>query len=66
MIYPKFLKKGSVIGLVAPSAGISIEPYKSRFLSAVKKFEDLGYKIKYNESVFLTKNMRSASAKKKS
>ena len=65
MIYPDFLKKGSVIGLVAPSAGISIEPYYTRFFSALKKFEELGYKVVYSDTVFLTKNMRSQSAKKR-
>ncbi|MCQ2523647.1 MAG: LD-carboxypeptidase [Lachnospiraceae bacterium] len=45
MRYPKFLEDGERIGLIAPSFGGSIEPYKTRLESAVSKFESLGYKV---------------------
>ena len=45
MRYPKFLEKNGTIGFVSPSFGCAIEPYKTAFASALKKFENLGYKI---------------------
>ena len=43
MRYPKFLDKNGTIGFVSPSFGCAIEPYKTAFASALKKFEGLGY-----------------------
>ena len=43
MKIPRYLKKGGTIGFVAPSFGCNIEPYKSGFDSALKKFSELGY-----------------------
>lgn len=43
MRFPKFLKENGVIGFVAPSFGCSIEPYKSAFDNAQKKFSALGH-----------------------
>ena len=40
---PSFLKKGSRIGITAPSFGCTIEPYITRFKDAVRQFEALGY-----------------------
>lgn len=45
MRYPKFLKKNGTIGFVAPSFGCNIEPYKSAFNNALKKFEAMGYHL---------------------
>lgn len=44
MKYPEFLKDGGTIGFVAPSFGCNIEPYKTAFQNARKKFEKAGYK----------------------
>ncbi len=44
MRYGKFLNKGGTIGFVAPSFGCNIEPYRTGFDSAQKKFQALGYK----------------------
>jgi len=57
MRYPKFLKNGSVIGFVAPSFGCSTEPYISLFKNAQKKFEDMGYKMKFGPNVYEDKGI---------
>lgn len=45
MRIPEFLKENGSIGFVAPSFGCNIEPYKSAFDNAQKKFARMGYKI---------------------
>ena len=40
MRYPKFIKPGDSIGLVAPSFGATIYPYKTRVKWAKKYFQD--------------------------
>ena len=45
MRYPEFLKKNGTIGFVAPSFGCSIEPYRSAFENAKKKWEAAGYHL---------------------
>ena len=45
MKYPKFLPEKGAIGFVAPSFGCNIEPYKSAFLNAQKKFTELGHTL---------------------
>lgn len=43
MRYPQNLKSNGTIGFVAPSFGCAIEPYKSGFANAQKKFVERGY-----------------------
>ena len=43
MRYPKYLGQGGTIGFVAPSFGCNIEPYRSAFANAQKKFKEKGY-----------------------
>ena len=45
MRYPKFLPKNGTIGFVAPSFGCNIEPYRTAFLNAQKKWTNLGYRL---------------------
>lgn len=45
MKYPKFLPEKGTIGFVAPSFGCNIEPYRTAFLNAHKKFKELGHDI---------------------
>ncbi len=45
MRYPKYLPESGTIGFVAPSFGCNIEPYRSGFMNAQKKFEALGHKL---------------------
>lgn len=41
-----FLKEGSTIGLIAPSFGANIEPYKTRLDYSINYFKKLGFNIK--------------------
>ncbi len=43
MRYPQFLTDGGRLGFIAPSFGCNIEPYKSAFDNAKRKFVDMGY-----------------------
>jgi len=52
MRIPNFIKKGDTIGLFAPSFGANIEPYKTRLINAIETFEQLGFKFKYDPSIF--------------
>lgn len=45
MRYPKYLPEGGTIGFVAPSFGCNIEPYRTGFENAQKKFRALGHKL---------------------
>ncbi len=45
MKYPEFLQKGDTIGFVAPSFGCNIEPYRSAFANAQKKWINQGYQL---------------------
>lgn len=45
MKYPEFLKDNGTIGFVAPAFGCNIEPYKSAFNNAQKKFTTMGYQV---------------------
>lgn len=52
MRYPDFLKEGGTIGFAAPSYGCTIEPYKSGFEAAQKRFEEMGYKTFKGKNCF--------------
>lgn len=43
MRYPEKLPSGGTIGFVAPSFGCNIEPYRSAFENAKRRFAELGY-----------------------
>lgn len=45
MKYPKSLRPGGTIGFVAPSFGCNIEPYRSAFLNAQKRWKKMGYQL---------------------
>lgn len=45
MRYPEFLKEKGVIGLAAPSFGCEIEPYRTAFDNALKKWRALGFEL---------------------
>ena len=52
MRYPKPLQNNETIGFVAPSFGCNIEPYKSAFNNAQKKFKELGYGIQLGPNCY--------------
>lgn len=45
MRYPEFLKEQGTIGFIAPSFGCNIEPYRSAFENAKRKFTEMGYNL---------------------
>lgn len=45
MRFPRHLKEHGTIGFVAPSFGCSIEPYRTAFENAQKKFKALGHQL---------------------
>ena len=53
MRIPKFLPENGTIGFVAPSFGCNIEPYKSSFENALKRFEEMGYSKWLGPSCFV-------------
>lgn len=52
MRYPKSLPENGTIGFVAPSFGCRIEPYKSGFENAQKKFSELGYELQLGPNCY--------------
>lgn len=60
MIYPKFIKNGSTVGICAPSAGVGKK--LDQYLNSLKVLRREGYKIRETKSV-RKNNVRSASAK---
>lgn len=57
MRYPKFLEKNGTIGLVAPSFGCTIEPYKSTFENALKTWKNMGYKTDLGPNCYVQKGI---------
>lgn len=45
MRYPAFLKENGTIGFPAPSCGCGIEPYRTAFDNAQRKWKAMGYKM---------------------
>ncbi len=52
MRFPKFLAKNDTIGFVAPSYGCNIEPYRTAFVHAQEKFQQLGYGLKLGPNCY--------------
>ncbi len=52
MRYPKDLPQNGTIGFVAPSFGCQIEPYRSGFENAQKKFKALGYSLQLGPNCY--------------
>ena len=63
MIYPKFIKNNSTIGITAPSDGRTDKLDLIRLDNAYKKLQKLGYNIKETKSVRNSINGRSNDAK---
>lgn len=52
MRYPAFLREKGTIGFVAPSFGCAIEPYKSGFLNAQKRWWEQGYQLQLGPNCY--------------
>lgn len=62
MIYPKFIKDKSCIGVPAPSAGADTIQRKNKMLNAKKNLEKAGYKVILSNNLLNSQKGRSASA----
>lgn len=63
MIYPKFLRENDTIGVTAPSGGITELVDVYRINNAIKKLEQLNYKIKETSDVRTNFQGKSAPSK---
>lgn len=52
MRYPKFLREKGTIAFVAPSFGCAIEPYRSGFESAQKKWRKAGFSLEFGPNCY--------------
>ena len=51
MIYPKFLSKGSCIGVPAPSSGAYDDLHVAKYANSKKRLEEMGYKCVLSENI---------------
>lgn len=65
MRYPANLPEGGTIGFVAPSFGCQIEPYRSGFENAQKKFRDLGYQLQLGPNCYAGEGIGISSTPEK-
>lgn len=65
MRYPQFLKKGGVIGFVAPAFGCNTEPHKSKFDHARELFRKRGYGEKLGPNCYLGEGVGISSTPEK-
>lgn len=65
MKYPEMLKKGDLIGICAPSDGITDEFKLARLDLAIENLKELGYRVIETASVRKSEKGRSASAKQR-
>ena len=63
MRYPESLKKGDVIGICAPSGGITEEGKLKKLDVAINNLKELGFRVKETESVRKEEKGRSSSGK---
>lgn len=63
MLYPKFLQKGNLIGVPAPSSGAYNDLYIKRFENAKLNLQKMGYNCILSENISVNTKARSASAK---
>ena len=62
MIYPKFIKENSCIGIPAPSSGAYNQQKINQMLNAKKNLESLGYNLILSENLLKCHKARSASS----
>ena len=65
MRYPESLKKGDVIGICAPSGGITEESKLKKLDVAINNLKELGFRVKETESVRKEEKGRSSSGKQR-
>ncbi len=52
MRQPKYLTEKGMVGFVAPSFGCNIEPYRSGFDAAQKRFQEMGHRCKIGPNCY--------------
>ncbi len=52
MRYPAFLRKNGTIGFVAPSFGCGIEPYRSGFQNAQRRWREQGFRLQLGPNCY--------------
>lgn len=65
MQYPKFLKRGDIIGIPAPSSSAEDERKTNRYQHAIKYWESLGYQLVLSKNLFHNEKGRSAKPKER-
>ena len=65
MKYPKFLQEKGTIAFVAPSFGCAIEPYKSGFENARKKWTKAGFTLELGPNCYASDGVGISSTPKK-
>ena len=65
MIYPKFIKEESTIGVPTPSDGAKDEKKTNKYNNAKKNLENLNFKIELSDNLFNSIKGRSASKEKR-
>lgn len=63
MIYPKFIKENSVVGVPAPSNGAGSIDKQNRILNAKKRLENLNYEVILSKNIMKSDKKRSANYK---
>lgn len=65
MIYPKFLEKGDLIGVPAPSSGAYDELHVKKYENSKRKLENMGYRCVLSKNINKSDKCRSASAEER-
>lgn len=64
MKQPPFIKQGDTIIMVAPSFGVTTDPYMTRYEAAVKNFKKQGFKVIEGANVHLNEGVVSSAPAK--
>ncbi|MCR4721309.1 MAG: LD-carboxypeptidase [Lachnospiraceae bacterium] len=65
MRFPKNIKTGDTIGVIAPSFGASSSPFKDRLDRSVENFEKAGYRVKLGPNAFLGEGLGKSNTPEK-
>ena len=62
MRFPSPLRKGDRIDFVAPSFGVTTEPYATRFEASLRHFEKLGYELNVCPNVYKNEGIAGSAS----
>lgn len=65
MRFPKSIKSGDTIGIIAPSFGASSSPFKDRLDRSVECFKKVGYKVKLGPNAYLGEGLGKSNTPEK-